>query len=417
MQESVPTLQLQPVPESAVTVSPTGGTSIRLTAPNVRPGPALATVTVYVAPVCPWKKLPLWLFAMVKSEASTVIEAVAVLPVPALVAVTAPVVFTCEPAATPVMFTVNVQVLFAAIVPPVKLTFCDPPAAVIVPVPHVPLKPFGVETVSPAGNASLNATPVNAREALEFVIVNVREVEPPSPMEGAPNAFAMLGGVPTERLAVAVFPVPPFVEVTFPVVLVYWPETAPVTVTLNWHWPFVLMAAPVSAIPVGAVVVNVPPHTVAEAFATVSPVGNVSVNATPVKATEFAAGFVIVNVSEVVPFAATALGLNTFAMDGGATTLTLAEAVPPVPPFVDVTFPVVLFCVPAAAPVTFTENAHEVLCANVAPAKLMAFVPCVATIVPPPQDPVSPLGVDTAKPAGSASPKPTPLSAVVVLLF
>src|SRR5882672_10384508 len=103
---------------------------------------------------------------------------------------------------------------------------------------------------------------------------------------------------------------------------------------LNWHWLFVAMVAPVIAIPVGAVVVTVPPHTVAEAFATVSPAGNVSVNATPVKATAFAAGFVIVNVNEVVAFTEIAEGLNTFAIAGGATTLTLAEAVPPVPPCV-----------------------------------------------------------------------------------
>jgi hypothetical protein len=52
--------------------------------------------------------------------------------------------------------------------------------------------------------------------------------------------------------------------------------------------------------PVGAVVVTVPPQTVADAFATVKPVGIVSVNATPERLTAFAVGFVIVNVSEVV---------------------------------------------------------------------------------------------------------------------
>ncbi len=171
------------------------------------------------------------------------------------------------------------------------------------------------------------------------------------------------------------------------------------------------------AIPVGAVVVTVPPQIVADAFATVSPVGNVSVNATPVKATAFVAGFVIVNVSEVVAFSGIVLGLNTFAIDGGASTLTLADAVPPVPPFVEVTFPEVLFCVPLAVPVTFTENVHEVLCVSEAPAKLTTFVPCVAVIVPPPQLPVRPFGVDITKPAGKVSLKPMPVSVVVVLLF
>ena len=144
--------------------------------------------------------------------------------------------------------------------------------------------------------------------------------------------------------------------------------------TLNWHWLFTAMVAPVNAIPVGAVVVSVPPQTVAEALATVKPVGSVSVNATPVKATVFAAGFVMVNVSDVVALSPIVAGLNTLAIDGGATTVTLAEAVPPVPPSVEVTLPVVLFCKPAAMPVTFTENTQELLAARLAPVRLITLV-------------------------------------------
>jgi hypothetical protein len=135
------------------------------------------------------------------------------------------------------------------------------------------------------------------------------------------------------------------------------------------------MVAPVNAIPVGEVVVSVPPQTVAEAFATVSPVGTVSVKATPVSATAFAAGFVIVKVSDVVAFKAMLLGLKAFAIDGGATTLIKAEAVPPLPPSVEVTLPVVLFCVPAVIPVTLMENVQLVFAARVAPLRLITFVP------------------------------------------
>jgi len=169
--------------------------------------------------------------------------------------------------------------------------------------------------------------------------------------------------------------------------------------------------------PVGAVVVRVPPQTVAEALATVRPVGRVSVKATPVNATALAAGLVMVKVSEVVAFRAMALGLKTLAIDGGATTLIEAEAVPPVPPSVEVTLPVVLFCVPAAMPVTFTENAQELLAAIVPPVRLITLVACVAVIVPPPQVPVRPLGVATTRPAGSVSLKATPVSAVVLLFW
>jgi len=316
----------------------------------------------------------------------------------------------------PVTFKLMVHEAFAASVPPVRLIEPDPATAVAVPV-QVVANPLGLATCSTAGSVSLNAMPVSARVVFGLLMLKVSEVLAFSRMLAAPKALVIVGGVPTVKLAVAVLPVPPLVEVTLPVVLVYWPAAAPVTVTLNWHWLFAAIVAPVSAIPVGAVVVSVPPQTVAEALATVRPVGSVSVNATPVSETAFAAGLVIVNVNDVVAFSEMVEGLNTFAIDGGATTLTLAEAVPPVPPSVDVTLPVVLFCVPAAMPVTFTANVQELLAAKVAPDRLITFVFCVAVIVPPPQEPVSPFGVEITRPAGSVSLKPMPLSEVVVLLF
>jgi hypothetical protein len=165
------------------------------------------------------------------------------------------------------------------------------------------------------------------------------------------------------------------------------------------------------------VVVSVPPQTVAVAFATVNPVGSVSVNATPLSGSTFAAGLVMVNVSEVVAFRAMPLGLNTLAIDGGASTLMLAEAVPPVPPSVEVTGPVVLFCVPAAIPVTFTENVQELLAAIVPPLRLIVFVPWVAVMVPPPQVPVRPFGVEITRPAGSVSLNAMPVKPVGLLFW
>ncbi len=47
----------------------------------------------------------------------------------------------------------------------------------------------------------------------------------------------------------------------------------------------------------------------------------------------------------------------------------------------------------------------------------MTFVACVAVIVPPPQLPVRPLGVETTRPAGSVSLKPMPLRVFPALLF
>src|SRR5262249_9788922 len=116
--------------------------------------------------------------------------------------------------------------------------------------------------------------PFNVTFVFGLLMLNVSDVVPFSGMLAAPKALLIDGGLATVKLAVAVLPVPPLVEVTAPVVLVYCPEAAPVTVTENWHWLLVAMVAPLRAMPVGAVVVNVPPQTVAVAFATVRPAGN-----------------------------------------------------------------------------------------------------------------------------------------------
>jgi len=153
--------------------------------------------------------------------ATTVIEALDVFPVPPSVEVTCTLLFF-TPAIVPCTFTVTVQLALAASVPPVRLTEPEPATAVAVP-PQVLFNPLGVATTKPAGRVSVNAMPVSARVVFGLLMVNVSEVVPFSGMLAAPKAFVMLGGVATVRFAVAVFPVPPFVEVTFPVVLVYWP--------------------------------------------------------------------------------------------------------------------------------------------------------------------------------------------------
>jgi hypothetical protein len=307
-----------------------------------------------------------------------------------------------------------------AIVPPVSATLDEPAAAVTIPVPQVPVSPLGVDTTRPAGNGSVKATPVSAIEALEFVIVKLSGVEAARPIEAAPNDLLMLGGVPTVKFAVAVLPVPPLVELTAPVVFVNDPGVLPVTFTLKLQFAPAAIVPPLRlSAPDPAAAVIVPAQELANPFgvAIVIPVGNVSVNATPVNATEFAAGFVIVKLSEDVPFGEIAIGLNALAIEGGAMTEIEAVAVPPAPPSVEVTFPVTLFCVPATIPVTLTEKVHDALAARFAPDKLTAPPPCAAVIVPPPQLPVSPLGVETTNPPGSTSANPTPVSAVVALLF
>lgn len=101
-------------------------------------------------------------------------------------------------------------------------------------------------------------------------------------------------------------------------------------------------------------------------------------------------------------------GLKDLVVVGGATTVMLADAVPPVPPSVEVTAPVVLFCVPAAMPVTLTDKLQDAVAARVPPDKLITLVPCVAVIVPV-HVVVRPLGVEMISPAGSVSLNPMPV--------
>src|SRR5712675_2017136 len=122
---------------------------------------------------------------------------------------------------------------------------------------------------------------------------------------------------------------------------------------------------------VPAVAVATPPQVLVSPFgvATINAPGKVSVNATPTSATVFAAGLVMVKVS-VVLLPTTMIPPNALAMDGGATTVMEAEAVPPVPPLAEVTFPVVLFLVPPVVPVTFTAKVQDVEAARLAPVRL-----------------------------------------------
>lgn len=101
---------------------------------------------------------------------------------------------------------------------------------------------------------------------------------------------------------------------------------------------------------------------------------------------------------------------KAFIIAGGATTVVVAVAVLPCPPFVEQTLLVVLFLTPALVPVTLTLKVQELFVANVAPDKRIEPDPPVAEIVPPLQELVNPFGVATTKPAGKVFVKPTPVS-------
>lgn len=91
-------------------------------------------------------------------------------------------------------------------------------------------------------------------------MVNARVDVPVGAMEFGEKDLLINGGATTVTDALAVLPVPPFVEVTAPVVLFFRPAVVPVTVILNVQLPPAASTPPVNAIVSGAVVVNVPLH-------------------------------------------------------------------------------------------------------------------------------------------------------------
>ena len=105
-------------------------------------------------------------------------------------------------------------------VPPERLIEPLPATAVIVPAPHEPVMVGVAATTTPEGRVSVKATPLSATFVFGFVIVKLSVLFVLSGMLVGLKLFVMLGGAATDRLADAVLPVPPFVDVTAPVVFV-----------------------------------------------------------------------------------------------------------------------------------------------------------------------------------------------------
>ena len=112
----------------------------------------------------------------------------------------------------------------------------------------------------------------------------------------------------------------------------------------------------------------------------------------------------------------------------GASTATLAAAVPPVtvrnvPPPVSKAaeiVPVTLFLAPKVTPVTFTENKHELFAGMVNDTRVTEPLPGLAVIDAPllvTHVPPKPFGNDTTKPLGNASVNVTLISGVVAFVL
>jgi hypothetical protein len=107
--------------------------------------------------------------------------------------VTAPaaLVSMCEPVTTLVTVTVTVQVAPAASVPALRANVFAWVAAVTAPVPQVVAASGTAATSTPAGNASVNASDVNAIAPGDaLAIVTVRIDVPPLTIDAGAKAFA-----------------------------------------------------------------------------------------------------------------------------------------------------------------------------------------------------------------------------------
>src|SRR5258708_33382316 len=233
----------------------------------------------------------------------------------------------------------------AAMPLPVKPMLLAPAVPPVIAPPQL-LVTFGTAaTRSPGGKLSVTATPVSARPAFGLVMMSVSVDVPPTGILVGENDLAMLGGsrlVPIASTALPVFPVPPLVEVTLPVVLLYKPAVLPVTWTVIVQLAWAASVPPVRLILLPPVSVTVPPlqlPTTVGGVANTTIPGSVSVTATPASAAA-AFGVMMTKVMVDVPLSGMLVGANDLMMRGGWIVIPTARtALPvlPLPPFVEVT--------------------------------------------------------------------------------
>ena len=175
----------------------------------------------------------------------------------------------------------------------------------------------------------------------------------------------------------------------------------------------------------GAAAETVPhPMAVAPMLPTLSPAGSTSSKATPVRLV-LAFGFPMSNLISTIPPGRTWFGVQDLVRVGATATMTDADAVPPVPPLVELMLPVVLLLVPADVPVTLTAKLQLPDAAKPRPEIPIMPLPAVAVsdaaVVTAPacarHVPVAPFGVATTRPDGRESLNAMPVSASPVFGF
>jgi len=214
-------------------------------------------------------------------------------------------------------------------------------------------------------------------------------------------------GNATTNDAEAVFPIPPFEEVTAPDTLFFVPAPTPFTLTVTVQDPNGGIE-PLASDTLVAAADALPPQPFDNPLGvfTTNPAGRLSLNPTPLSVVA-TFGLLSVNVNVDVPFTATTMGANPFPITGAATTTKLADAVFPDPPSVAATGPDTATLVPASVPRTLTVSVHDPEAGIVPPASEIDELLSTA-VGTPPHELASPFGDATTRPAGRFCVNPTP---------
>jgi hypothetical protein len=285
----------------------------------------------------------------------------------------------------------------------------------MLPPTQVLVNPGDADTAKLPGRGSVKAIPLSDAPVFGLAMVKLRVVFPPSAMLAAPNDLLMVGGLNTARLAEAVLPVPPSVELIAPVVLLLVPAAVPVTLTEKVQEALAANVSPDRLTePDPPVAVMLPPTQVLVSPGdadTAKPPGRGSLKAIPLS-DALVFGLAMVKLRVVLPFTGMLAAPNDLPMVGGPTTVRLAEAVlPPLKQSAQMSGPAVLLYTPATAPVTFTEKVQESPYRKSAPEKFTVLATVSAVMVAPKvsvlQVLLTKLDDDMTRPVGKLSVKLT----------
>lgn len=241
---------------------------------------------------------------------------------------------------------------------------------------------------------------------------------PANAIAEAENDFEIVGGELTTITAVLLgLPVPRF-EMSAVVTFGHNPTATPVTMTSILQVAFAASTPPVKVSILPPVTVRDPPHTAVTPLTAVSPVGSASLNA---KAVTAVPTLVMVKRMVAVPFSAMLLTKNDLAIEGKPTkTEAVFDATPvsAVGP-VAVIGPVVLFLMPAVAPVTVILMMQLAAAKRLPPVSVTVCVgeaPAITILEPAPHR-LAVVPFTAVKPAGSVSITLMPVMATVLGLL